>query len=311
MADRPAMPDAEIPLPRPAECWSLLDPRYPEAVRALSRPPAELWVAGQLPSGPAVAIVGTRSASPPALELAHDLAAELACHGVTIVSGGARGIDTAAHRGALTVSGITLAVLASGLRNAYPAENASLFGQISEAGGCLVSPAPPTARPIRGRFLGRNRLIAALADCVVVVQAPARSGAMSTAHWAKRLKRQLFSVPGDVWDPRFVGSNRLLADGAAICTSARDVLSVRPSLSARRPKATSEAVSISNEIQGLDACCGAVLEQLRAGVRNPDRIAVELDIRINRVHECLLSLELYGFAHRKLDGTFGLKPRAQ
>ncbi|MDD9945197.1 MAG: DNA-processing protein DprA [Myxococcales bacterium] len=301
----------KVPIPhgRVPETLVAGSPDYPSVLLDLPDPPKRLRSVGSRPLLPGVAIVGTRAASEAALEFTYDLASDLAAEGCTVVSGGARGIDTAAHRGALAVGGATVALLATGLRYAYPPENASLFGDIVAAGGALLSEVSDDTVPHGGQFLRRNRLVAALAMAVVVVQAPLRSGALSTATIAKRLKRHVFSVPGSPWDGRATGSNRLLRLSALVCTSARDVLSVRPPTGSVALPASPATPAITNDIRGLDNCCRAVLGQLEAGVRNSDQIAAALDIRINRVHECLLSLELAGVAYRNSGGRYELKPR--
>lgn len=206
-----------------------------DQLQGLERPPDRLRIRGELPLlDRAVAIVGTRRADEDGLAFARDLAASLARAGCPIVSGGAYGIDAAAHEGALDAEGATIAVLASGLADPYPRAHCRLFDRIAAEGGALLSELEDDAQPRRALFLHRNRLIAALAKAVVVVQAPFRSGAMSTAAWAKRLHRPLFVVPSAPWNPRGAGCLALLRSGATICTSARDVLSI-PALGAGVP----------------------------------------------------------------------------
>ncbi len=178
---------------------------YPPRLRTLPDAPAKIWARGALPEDPSVAIVGTRRASRDAIAFTERLAAELAQAGASVVSGGAAGIDTAAHEGALRARGVTIVVQAAPLEAPYPRRNANLFDRVIEQGGGWLSETPPGkhARPFR--FLARNRLIAALADVVIVVQAPARSGALSTARWARELERPVLAVPGAPWDPRAEG----------------------------------------------------------------------------------------------------------
>ncbi|MCB9614286.1 MAG: DNA-protecting protein DprA [Sandaracinus sp.] len=174
---------------------------FPRGLHDLPDPPERLFVAGDLPgAGLSVAIVGTRAADPEPLRFAHRLAFDLTRAGVLVVSGGALGIDAAAHRGALDAGGPTVAVLASGLRRAYPPEHVSLFEQIAEQGALLCE--YEDVKPHRGRFLERNRLVAAMCDAVVVVQAPDRSGALNTAATARTLGRLVFAVPAAPWDLR-------------------------------------------------------------------------------------------------------------
>ncbi|MFW6023278.1 MAG: DNA-processing protein DprA, partial [Myxococcota bacterium] len=210
------------------------EPRWPRELGDLRDPPPVLHVAGDPPPWPrAVAIVGTRRADDDALEFTHRLAGELARAGCTVLSGGARGIDAAAHEGALEQGGCTVAVLATGLQRAYPPQNAGLLAEVARRGALVSETAD--CEPHRGRFLGRNRLIAALARVVVVVQAPYKSGALSTAAHARRLGRPLLAVPASPWDIRGEGSLALLAQGAGICTRAPDVLSVAAFGTGARP----------------------------------------------------------------------------
>jgi DNA processing protein len=201
---------------------------YPGVFEELSKPPASVWVAGALLGRPAVGIVGTRRADAEGIAFAERLACELSERGASIVSGGALGIDAAAHRGALAR---TLVVHAGPLESPYPVSHRTLFLEILACGGGWISESAPGTPTHRWRFLARNRLIAALADVVVVVQAPLRSGALSTAAWARSLKRPVFAVPAAPWDPRGDGVLALLAGGACPCTSAADIadaLALRP-----------------------------------------------------------------------------------
>jgi DNA processing protein len=192
-------------------------PGYPERLIALGWTP-ELRVRGVLPvAGPAVAIVGARAASRVGMDRAHAAARHLAERGVHVVSGGALGIDGAAHRGALAGSGTTTAVLGSGVDVAYPTRHAHLFDQIVASAGALISMMPDGAEPRRGSFVARNPLIAALADVVVVVEADDRSGSLTTARAATKLGRLIVAYPGSR------GCNQLLRVGAAIAEAPIDI----------------------------------------------------------------------------------------
>ena len=199
---------------------------FPRLAVLGSSAPSRFFVQGSVPeSGNVVAIVGSRRASREGCAFAHRLAGDLASAGWVVISGGAVGIDAAAHTGAMDAGGKTLAILGSGLSRLYPPEHASLFERISNH-GALVTEYEDLAPPRRFHFLARNRLLAALADAVVIVQAPFRSGALSTAAHARKLGRRLFAVPASPLDPLGEGCNALLERGASICTSARHVLSV-------------------------------------------------------------------------------------
>ena len=179
--------------------------------------PAGLWRRGPLRQVPrrSVAVVGSRAATPYGVGVATDWAAGLTDLGVLVVSGAAYGIDAAAHRGALAVGGATVAVLAGGLDQPYPRGNAGLVERVAET-GALLSEAPPGSAVNRGRFLGRNRLIAALTPGALVVEAGQRSGALSTARWALALLRPVGAVPGPVTSAMSVGTHRLVRELEAV-----------------------------------------------------------------------------------------------
>jgi DNA processing protein len=212
------------------------DEDYPTRLRQLDDLPAALFVAGgverlralaggDLENGPrAVAVVGTRRASPDGLEVARVLGRGLAAAGVTVVSGMALGIDSAAHAGALEAGGPTIAVLASGADLPYPPSKARLRGEIVEAGGCVVSELPPGFQPLKWCFPARNRIIAGLAHMTIVVEAAVRSGSLITAEIATDLGREVGAVPGPVTAWRAAGTNALLRDGAILIRDARDAL---------------------------------------------------------------------------------------
>ncbi len=186
--------------------------------------PLGLWVRGTLPLralGPSLAVVGSRAATSYGTSVATDWAAELAEGGRVVVSGAAYGIDAAAHRGALAVGAPTVAVLAGGVDCPYPRGNSALIDRIASH-GLLVSEAAPGSSVNRGRFLSRNRMIAALTRGVLVVEAGQRSGALSTANWALDLLRPVAAVPGPVTSSMSAGPHRMVRDGAAVLVTAPD-----------------------------------------------------------------------------------------
>ena len=211
----------------------LSHPEYPESLRAIYDPPPVLYVRGRLPhtlSGPlervrAVGIVGTRDASPYALELSRNLSARLAEAGVTVVSGLALGVDSAAHGGAVsTPDGTTVAVLGSGVDVVYPRQNIDLAKRILDGRGALLSEYPIGTGPRAGHFPGRNRIINGLSRGVVVVEAGEKSGALITVDYALEEGRTVFAVPGRVGDRNAKGALNLLKQGAVLVQSADDVL---------------------------------------------------------------------------------------
>ena len=208
------------------EALPLSDPRYPDLLRDIYLPPPLLYLRGALASadGWAVAIVGTRRATNYGRQVADLLARGLAQHQVTVVSGLARGIDTAAHQAALSVpGGRTLAVLGCGIDVAYPPENAKLAARICEQ-GALLSEFPLGTQPEAGNFPARNRLISGLSLGVVVAEAPQPSGALITARFALEQNREVFAVPGPITSKASEGTNRLIQQGAKLVMRAEDIL---------------------------------------------------------------------------------------
>ncbi len=199
------------------------EPGYPEGVRELSDPPLGLFVRGTLPDAPAAAVVGSRQASPYGRQVARALGEELARAGVAVVSGMARGVDAAAHAGALAAGGPTLAVWGTGPDRVYPPEHRRLAAAIADA-GALVTEFPPGTPPRRHHFPQRNRILAGLAQVVVVVEAAVRSGALVTARLALEEGREVLAVPGSIFAPLSLGPNALLRLGARPMLSPADVL---------------------------------------------------------------------------------------
>ncbi|GMA15674.1 DNA-protecting protein DprA [Deinococcus metallilatus] len=198
-------------------------PGYPPALEALDDPPPVLWVQGNLPDlavvPRAVGIVGTRGASPHALSLTRTLAADLARAGVVVVSGLARGVDTAAHEASVEAGGVSVGVLGSAVNVIYPGENVGLARRLT-----LVSEYPLGTGPAQHHFPTRNRLIAALSSATVVVEGELRSGSLITATHALECGRTVFAVPGRAGDPRAAGPHRLLREGAVLTETAQDIL---------------------------------------------------------------------------------------
>ena len=204
---------------------SLGDLQYPTALAAIHDPPPTLWIRGQADAlrSPSVAIVGSRAASPYAMEVARRLGADLARRGIAVISGMARGVDSAAHRGALDGEGTTIAVFGCGVDVIYPREHEALAERICER-GAIVSEFPPGTPPLKGHFPQRNRIISGLSLGVVVVEAAERSGSLITAHYALDQGRAVLAVPGNVLGRRNYGAHALLRDGAKLVECADDIL---------------------------------------------------------------------------------------
>ena len=247
--------------------------RYPPWLRRVHTAPPVLWVSGSLVPGEgarSVAVVGSRAASPVGLAFARGLAADLADAGLVVVSGLARGIDAAAHRGALDAHGRTVAILGSGLDRLYPAENGGLAQQI-RANGAVVSEFPLGTGPWKPNFPRRNRVIAGWGRAVVVVEAGSRSGALSTARAALDEGRDVMAVPAHPSEPQAEGSNGLLREGAALVRGAGDVLGElgleRPRPRASAPDDTVLAVLARGAPAGVDEI------QQRSGLALPELLA--------------------------------------
>jgi len=196
----------------------------PPLVRDSPHPPDRLYLVGELPRGPAVAVVGTRCPTRAAAAFARQLAGELAAAGVTVLSGGAKGIDVAAHRGALDVGGKTVVVAPSAFDRPYPAEHAEIYEEIIASGGAYVTRESPGTAADNAKFFARNELLVALAHALIVVEAPWRSGARNAAKYARELGRTVFAVPSAPWIHQGVGCVLELQLGARPLLDAREIL---------------------------------------------------------------------------------------
>jgi len=270
---------------RGADLLGLGLPGYPAALAAIHDPPVTLAVRGELrpEDARAVAVVGSRRASPTGLEVARTLGYELAAAGVTVVSGLARGVDQAAHQGALDAGGRTIAVLGSGVLNPYPPQNRGLAERIGRS-GALLSELEPDAHPSRYSFPQRNRVVVGLSVGVIVVEAGPRSGALITADLALQSGRELLAVPGSVLEPRARGPNRLIREGAHVVEHAGDVLDVL--FGVRAPDPDAAATGEGTEDEGTR---GPRPVSPRDAQAPPlERVAAALDARTARSLEALV-----------------------
>jgi DNA processing protein len=259
------------------------EPGYPGLLAAIFDPPARLYLRGarrELLEGPCVAIVGSRACSGYGAAVAESIARALAAAGVVVVSGLARGVDAAAHRGALAAGGATLAVLGCGIDRDYPASNAGLARRIAET-GLIVSEYGPGTEPAPWRFPARNRIVAGLSAATVVVEARERSGALITADFALEEGRDVFAVPGPITAASSAGSNALLRLGAAPLLEPVDVLSLLGLDASARPEPSGELPT-------------AILAALRERPAGADEIAGLTGTPVERVAAALVELELDG-----------------
>ena len=284
------------------------DVRFPAALAAIHDPPHTLWVKGDLDAlrAPCVAIVGSRAASPYALEVARQLGADLARRNVTVVSGLARGVDSAAHRGALEADGRTVAVFGCGVDVIYPPEHRALVERILER-GALVSEFPLGTPPRREHFPQRNRIISGLSLAVVIVEAAEGSGSLITADFALEQGRAVLAVPGNVLGGRNYGAHALLRDGAKLVECADDILEELP-LGIRE---SGSGIGSAKESKNANiASQDPVLRSMDDGdAYDFDEIAERSGVDRMKLLPRLLELELAG-AVRRVDGGRFVRSRS-
>jgi DNA processing protein len=270
-------------------------PEYPTALATIASPPPLLYMRGSCAPRDAksVAIVGSRRSTTNGKRVAERLAAELAGAGYTIVSGLARGIDAAAHRGALQAGGRTLAVLAGGLSRIYPPEHAELADHV-ETAGALLSEAAMDQEPLPNMFPARNRIISGLARAVVLVEAAERSGALITAGHAAQQGRPVFAVPGPVDGEVSAGTNALIRQGAILCRNARDVLEELDGLAGMQDlsSSTTPPLPVLNPVEQR------LWDFLATEPRNLDDIGQELGLTVPKLTAILLTLEMKKIVRR-------------
>jgi DNA processing protein len=267
------------------------DPAYPPALAALPDAPAVLSAIGDLCllGRPTLAVVGAREASMAACRLAGELAGALGAAGFLVASGLARGIDTAAHQAAQPTG--TVAVLAGGIDQVYPPQNAGLHAAIA-AEGLLLSESPRGAPPVARAFPRRNRIVSGLSKGVVVIEAAARSGSLITAHRAAEQGREVFVVPGSPADPRYAGSNSLIRDGAILTRDINDILGV---LGAPR---SALQVPVKPREKPVHPEAPKVLSALGSVPTLVDELVRRCQVSAASVAEVLLALELEGRLER-------------
>jgi DNA processing protein len=270
------------------------DGEYPALLACRADHPSQLRIRGGLGTSPRrVALVGSRATDEYGEDVARTIAAGLARAGISVVSGGARGVDAAAHRGALEAGGHTVAVLGTGVDVCYPAEHRALYDGLLAAGGALLSELPDGARGLRHHFPARNRIIAGLCDAVVVVRARERSGALITAEWARSYGVQVLAVPGDVRDDLSAGPHELLRSGARVAASAADVLA---------GLGLEAAAPVQRALPGIDEVGGegaALLRVLTRRPRHADEVANAAGLPPGAALAGLLALELGGLCEQR------------
>jgi len=271
-------------------------PDWPERLAHLDAPLAGLWQLGTIgPAPPSVAIVGSRRATFAGVEIARSIACELASAGIQVVSGMALGIDAAAHTGALDAGGSTVAVLGCGVDVCYPPRHAELRSKIV-ASGSVISEEPAGTPPFKYNFPKRNRIIAALAHAVVVVEATERSGALSTARWAADLGREVLAVPGSIRSRQSSGTNLLIRDGVRPFLGIGDLMDAVPELSSAIPDAALDTMPArpGSSLERFSPPLREILARMGMQPVHPDQVGVALGLSPALVASRLSALELAG-----------------
>jgi DNA processing protein len=275
---------------------TLLDDEYPLSLSQVADPPPVLFVRGRLTpaDAQAIALVGTRRATSYGRAVAERLARDLAAAGLTVVSGLAKGVDTAAHQAALNAGGRTIAVLGNGLDTVYPPDNTALARQIVERdAGAVVSEFAPGVPPDAVNFPRRNRIISGLSMATVIIEAGERSGALITADFALEQGREVLAVPGSMFSPMSIGTNELLKQGATPVTSVADILNVlSPQYSALSAK------PVARDMPELGPEETSVWQALGGEPRHVDELARTLGAGPGEVSAALTMLELRGLARQ-------------
>lgn len=289
---------------RSVEVITILDASYPPPLRELALPPPVLYIRGSLPERPSLSIVGARHASSYGCDVAAGLATGLTERGLTIVSGFARGIDATAHRAAARAEGgSTVAILGCGLDVDYPRGRDRLRQEVT-ANGALVSEFPFGTAPLRQNFPVRNRLIAALGHGTLVVEATARSGSLITARLALELGRDVYAVPGRIFDDRAHGPNTLIRDGAFLVQHPRDILETLPQQihDQLRPEEKPNQKAATPRLPPEQA---QIIELLPPGSEvGADELARESGLGVEKVSALLLELEIGGWVRRRPGAVF-------
>lgn len=269
-----------------------LDADYPERLRNIPDPPRTLYVRGSLPPDdmPTVAIIGARSASDYGLQVARSFGRALAMQGIGIISGMAAGIDSAGQWGAVDAEAKTYAVFGCGLNVCYPARNYLLYDKILEHGGGAISELPLDAPPIGKQFASRNRIIAGLADAVLVLEAREKSGTFITVGDALDQGKQIFALPGRITDGLSKGCNQLIRQGADILTSPEDVLEYLHLTYHKEQKMLEKDTSMLNPKQQK------VYAVLDVEAKHLDQLIGKLSMSVQELSSILLELEILGFS---------------
>ena len=280
-----------------------LHKEYPERLRNIPNPPSTLYVRGQLPPDnvPTVAIIGSREATPYGTEVAETFGRMLASKGIGIISGMAAGADSAGQWGAIEGGGHTYAVLGCGLNICYPSRNYRLYDEILKHHGGLISEVPLDSPPLAKQFASRNRIISALSDAVIVIEARERSGTFITVNAALDQGKQVFALPGRINDPLSKGCLQLIKDGAEILTSPEDILEFL------HLKTSGEQLVMEKDTSMLTQAQKRILQTLESDAIHLDVLTKKSGIPVQELSAMLLELEILGFAECTKTGFYRRK----
>jgi DNA processing protein len=263
------------------------DNKFTQILDTIAKPPKRLYFIGKLPEKriPTVAIVGSRKPTAYGKEVTYQLAFDLAKRGVIIISGLALGVDAIAHRTTLEAGGITMAVVGNSVDIIYPANHKDLENEIIAAGGAIISEYQPPTEARGFQFLERNRIVSGLSDAVIVTEAAARSGTLSTVMHALEQGREVFVVPGNITSPLSAGCNNLIKQGAHPITCAEDVLEmIAPDL--LKPQASLALGSTPLESK--------IIDLLQSGIRDGDELQTESDVSASEFSKAITTMEISG-----------------
>lgn len=301
--------DLELVFKKKIGLITLVDPGYPPLLKQIPDPPPWLYVLGCLENtDPTIAVVGSRNATDYGMTTTRRLCSDLSVRGMTVVSGMARGIDTAAHEGALRAKGKTIAVLGSGLERIYPAENVALYHRIAET-GAVISELPLMTGPDAHQFPQRNRIISGLTLGTVVVEASKNSGSLITAKMALEQGREVFAVPGNIHSFKSTGTHTLIKSGAKLVEHAQDIIDElspflnRPVTNIPKPDDT---VKICRQPVLLTPDEQTVMSELTPYPIHIDDLVRKLSLRPGKLSSLLIQLELKGLIRQSAGNYYSL-----
>lgn len=278
--------------------------KYPKQLRKIKNPPKQLYFKGniELLNENMIAIIGSRNCSERGGNLAEKFAAELFDQGLTIVSGMAKGIDTAAHKGTLKAKGKTIAVLGSGFNHIFPEENRELYHDIIKEGGLVISEYPPDIKPSPEKFLERNRIISGLSIGILVVEAAYRSGTSVTARIAKEEKRKVFVLPHEIEDSHGKGTNQLIRKGAILITSTKEIIEEIPFLKYKKVVEKKQEKAVKNKREPTKKEQSEIYQMIEKGISSINQIHKESKKSIQQINQIILILEIEGYIKKVAGG---------